>query len=299
MLRGVYTALVTPFTADGTAVDWEAYERLVKAQIAAGVAGIVPCGTTGESPTLTKEEKHKAIAEAIRLTRGTGLQVIAGTGSNNTADTVEATRWAQQAGADACLIVNPYYNKPTQAGLIAHVQAVAAVGLPVLLYNIPGRSGVAMTPATLATLAAVPGVVGVKDATGNVETACDTAQLAPGLTVLSGDDGLTLPFCAVGGQGVVSVVSNVFPAEMVALVKAALAGDYATARALHNALWPLCKAMFVETNPAPVKAALAARGLIPHATLRLPLVAMAPESEAKVLAAIKAFAPPAAGNGSA
>jgi 4-hydroxy-tetrahydrodipicolinate synthase len=328
-LRGVFTALATPFSLDGSSVDWVSYERLILRQIAAGVAGIVPvreywvalcngsvlaqmlpnrsnhaipppthlrtknhpsqCGTTGESPTLTKDEKHRAISEAVRLTRGTGVLVVAGTGSNNTADSVEATAWAKGAGADAALVVNPYYNRPTQAGLLAHIGAVAAVGLPVLLYNIPGRSGVALTPASLAAAAAIPGVVGVKDATGGLDTSMDLSLLAPRLAVLSGDDAPTLAFCALGGTGVVSVVSNLFPEAVVALVDAALKGDLVTARARHVALLPVAKAAFIETNPAPIKAALAAQGIFTYATLRLPLVEMAPENKDKWLAAVNGF----------
>lgn len=231
------------------------------------------------------------ISDAVRLARGSGVLVVAGTGSNDTSDSVSATAWAKAAGVDACLLVNPYYNRPTQAGLVAHVRAVAAVGLPVLLYNIPGRSGVAMTPATLAALARVPGVVGVKDATGALDTASELlAGAAPGeFAVLSGDDGLTLPFMALGARGVVSVVSNLWPRTVVELVRAAAAGDLHTARALHHALWPVVKGAFCETNPGPIKAALAAAGAIPTPAMRLPLVEMAPEAKAAWLATAAAF----------
>jgi 4-hydroxy-tetrahydrodipicolinate synthase len=201
---------------------------------------------------------------------------------------VKATRWALEAGANACLVVNPYYNKPTQAGLIAHVKAVAAVGLPVMLYNIPGRSGVTLTPATIAELAAIPGVAAIKDATGNVEIACETRLLCPSLPVLSGDDGLTLPFMSIGAVGVVSVVSNLVPERLVAMVAAATKGDYAGARAIHEELYPLFKGAFIETNPVPAKRALQAVGLMPCAGVRLPLVQMGAETDAKWMVVLRA-----------
>lgn len=190
------------------------------------------------------------------------------------------TKWAKEAGADASLIVNPYYNKPTQAGLIAHVKAIAAVGLPVMLYNIPGRTGVAMTPATVAELSKVPGISGVKDATGNVEHACELAQLCS-LPVLSGDDGLTLPFLSVGAVGVVSVLSNLVPERLVEMVSAALKGDYTAARAAHHSLYPLFKNAFIETNPVPIKRAMQAAGLISSPAVRLPLTTLTAENDAK------------------
>lgn len=238
------------------------------------------CGTTGESPTLTKEEKKQVIETAIRLGKGK-VQVVAGTGSNNTADSVSMTTWAKAAGADACLIVNPYYNKPSQAGLIAHVKAIAEVGLPIILYNIPGRSGVAMTVATIAELAKLPQVVAIKDATGGLDTASELATVSD-LTVLSGDDGLTVPFISIGAKGVISVLSNLIPGPMVAMVKAALAGDFATARAKHIELTPLFKTMFIETNPVPVKRSMQLQGQISHCGIRLPLVELTSESDEKL-----------------
>jgi len=292
--RGVYTALVTPFTPDGSAVDWPAYEALVARQVAARVAGVVPCGTTGESPTLSLAEKQRAIETAVRLTRGSGVAVVAGTGSNDTAESVELTRWAAGAGADACLLVNPYYNRPSQAGLKAHIAAVAGVGLPVVLYNIPGRSGVALAPGTLAELAAgTPGLAAIKDATGGLEHAMESAALGCALPLLSGDDALTLGFIAYGGVGVVSVVSNLVPRAVAAFVDAALAGDAAAARAAHARLYPLFRGAFVETNPVPCKHALAAAGLCAPA-VRLPLVGLAPASEAAWDKALAAYGWPAA-----
>jgi 4-hydroxy-tetrahydrodipicolinate synthase len=284
-LTGVFTALVTPFTATGE-LDLPAFEALVAAQVAAGVAGVVPVGTTGESPTVTDAEAAALVAAAVRLTRGTGVRVVVGTGSNDTRATVAATRAAAAAGADAALVVVPYYSRPTQAGLLAHFTTVATEGgLPIVVYNIPGRAGVALAPATLsALLAAAPAgrIAALKDASGGVDGAADLALAAPALRVLSGDDALTLPFMSVGAVGVVSVVSNVFPRAVVALVRAAAAGDFALARALHEALLPFTRAAFVESNPGPVKHALAATRAIPSAALRLPLAPLAPESATKV-----------------
>lgn len=293
LLRGVYTAIVTPFSEDGKTVDWESYERLVRHQIAGGVAGIVACGTTGESPTLSTEEKRKAISEAVRLARGSGVIVIAGTGSNDTASTVEDTAWARDAGADMALVVNPYYNRPTQPGLLAHFRAVltGAPGIPILLYNIPGRTGVALTADTLEALSKEAGIVGVKDATGTMDYACEVGvRCGSSLTVLSGDDSLTLPFMSLGATGVVSVVSNLYPAPLVKLVKQALEGDFAGALKAHNALFPFFKGAFIESNPGPIKVALAAAGIIKHATLRLPLAPLEPSSAVKLEAILKTTA---------
>ena len=281
---GVYTALVTPFTADGSSVDWDSYASLIAHQIRGGVAGVVACGTTGESPTLCTADKRRAISEAVRLCAGTGVAVIAGTGSNDTADTVAATAWARDAGAAAALIVNPPYNRPTQAGLLAHVRAIVAgaPGMPLLLYNIPGRTGVAMTVDTMVALAAEKGVLGVKDATGGLEAACELgARKLPGFAVFSGDDGLTVPFMSVGAVGVVSVVSNLWPKRTVAMVDAALRNDFAAARAMHEVMWPVFKGAFIESNPVPIKAALAAAGVIAHSAVRLPLVQMEAGNAAK------------------
>jgi len=287
-LTGVFTALVTPFTATGE-LDLPAFEALVAAQVAAGVAGVVPVGTTGESPTVSDAEAAALVAAAVRLTRGTGVRVVVGTGSNDTRATVAATRAAAAAGADAALVVVPYYSRPTQAGLLAHFAAVARDGgLPVIVYNIPGRAAVALAKETLVALAALPGVAGVKDATGGLDLAADLALAAPRLRVLSGDDALTLPFLSLGAVGAVSVVSNVFPAASAALVAAARAGDFARARALHEALLPFARAAFVESNPAPVKHALAARGVFATAALRLPLAALAEASRERVDAGVAA-----------
>lgn len=288
-LRGCYTALVTPFTEDGSAVDWEAYEGLVSEQFTRGVTGVVPCGTTGESPTLTDSEQIELVKRAARIAKGRGT-VLAGTGSNSTKKTIEASRAAFDAGADAVMIVMPYYNKPNQEGLRAHVEAVArAVSGPVVLYNIPGRTNVDLKVETLLRiLDACPNVVGLKDASGNVQYCQSLASLKSRIIVLSGDDVLTIPMMSVGAQGVISVTSNLFPAQVSASVSAALSSDWKRASDLHLRLLPVHEAMFIEPNPAPVKTALAARGKM-KAAVRLPLVPVSAESRARILAAASAF----------
>ncbi|NNM85316.1 MAG: 4-hydroxy-tetrahydrodipicolinate synthase [Phycisphaerales bacterium] len=268
MFMGVYTALITPFNKGR--FDRVAYERQIAFQVKSGVSGIVPVGTTGESPTLSHDEHHKVIETAIAVARGTGLQVIAGTGSNSTDEAIDLTRHAKKAGADAVLLVNPYYNKPTQEGLFLHFKSIAdAVHIPIVLYNIPGRTSVTMATSTMLRLAkACKNIVAVKDAAGNLDLTTEAA--ATGLTVLSGDDSLTLPMMAVGARGVVSVVSNIVPAIVKQLVDAAAAGDYNIARHVHHMLYPLIKVMFVETNPIPVKTAMGFLGR-DTAEMRLPL----------------------------
>ena len=266
-LEGCYTAIVTPFRSGG--VDYEALQRLVEEQIAAGIDGLVPVGTTGESPTLDFDE-HQAVIEKVVRFVGGRCTVIAGTGANATAEAVRLTRHAAGVGADATLQVTPYYNKPSQEGLYRHFSAVADEGgLPVVLYNVPGRTGREIEVGTVARLAGHPGVVAVKEAGGSVDRvsaildACD-------VTVLSGDDSLTLPMMAVGARGVISVAANVMPAAVTEMVHAALAGELAQARALHRRLYPLFRDLFIETNPGPVKAALANLGKIAE-EYRLPL----------------------------
>lgn len=270
---GVFTALVTPF--EGERVDYEAFEALVERQLAAGVAGLVPVGTTGESATLSDEEAAALIERTVRIARGRAM-VVAGAGSNDTARAAEKVRRAEAAGADGVLVVTPYYNKPTQAGLVAHYQAVCgATGLPVMLYSVPGRCGIEIAPATCARLRETrANVAAIKEAGGSVArvTALRRACGAD-FPIHSGDDALTLPFLAAGAVGVTSVVANVAPAGMVALVDAWRRGEPGEALALHEALAELCEALFVEPNPAPAKAALAELGLS-SAALRLPLVGM-------------------------
>ncbi|MBR6021279.1 MAG: 4-hydroxy-tetrahydrodipicolinate synthase [Kiritimatiellae bacterium] len=270
MFQGAYTALVTPFKEDQS-VDWGRLEKLVESQVAAGIAGVVPVGTTGESPTLDPVEHLEVIRFVIEKTAGR-MQVIAGTGGNSTAEALHLTREAIAMGADATLQVTPYYNKPTQEGLRRHFEAVADLGKPIVLYNIPGRSGVEIAIPTVAALAKHPNVVCIKEAAGSVDRvsrvldACD-------IEVLSGDDGLTLPMMAVGARGVISVVSNVVPGAIVAMVKAAREGRWEEAWALHRKWYPLFTGLFLETNPIPVKAALEMAGFGP-AVYRLPLCEM-------------------------
>lgn len=277
-LSGTFTALVTPFTPDGEAVDFDALDALVEAQIAGGVSGLVPCGTTGESPTLSEAEMTAVVRRVVEAARGR-VPVIAGTGSFSTKKTIEASRAALAAGAAGVMIVMPYYNKPSQDGLREHVLAVArAVSGPTVLYNIPGRTGVDLSAeATERICAAAPNVVAIKDATGNVLRCQELVRrLGDRLTVLCGDDALTLAMLALGAQGVISVTSNVLPRETSVVPRRFLAGDLAGARAAHLALLELHGLLFVEPNPSPAKAALAALGRMSPA-VRLPL---APAGEA-------------------
>jgi len=270
VLEGAFTALVTPFRHG--AVDHDALAALVEAQIEAGIAGLVPCGTTGESPTLSIAEAREVVATTVRVARGR-VPVIAGTGSNNTAETIVRTRNAQEAGAPYAMVVMPYYNKPSQAGLAAHVQAVHdATELPLVLYNVPSRGTADLAAETVERIAAAcPRVFALKEATGNVLRAqAVRARVGDRITVLSGDDALTLPMMAVGARGVISVTSNVLPGQVQAVCAAFLKGDLAMALALHLALLPVHDAMFVETNPGPVKALLASAGRM-AAEVRLPL----------------------------
>lgn len=267
-LSGSMVALVTPL-ANGE-VDYISMGKLIDHQIESGTQGLVPCGTTGESPTLTHEEQDKIIEFTCKRAAGR-VPVIAGTGSNSTAEAVRLTRKARDAGADACLIVNPYYNKPTQEGMYAHVAKLAEVGLPIVLYNIPGRCGVALEPETIARMyEEIDPVIAVKEATGQLDVSSTIASLCD-ITILSGDDSLTLPICSVGGKGVVSVVANVLPAEVRKLCDAIAADDLNAARDQHHRLFPLFRAMLkMATNPIPIKAAIGMTGWARN-ELRLPM----------------------------
>lgn len=284
---GTITALATPFR-DGQ-VDEAALRSLLRRQIDGGVTGVVPVGTTGESPTLSRAEADLVLRVCVEEAKGKVL-VIAGTGSNDTRASVERTRLAGQAGADAALIVCPYYNKPTQEGIYLHYKAVAEDGgLPVMVYTIPGRSGVNILPETVARLAGVPGISAVKEASGSLAQMSEVvAAVGDRIDVLSGDDALTLPFMAVGGRGVVSVCSNIVPREMSDLTAAALKGDFAGARLLHYRLLPLFKALFQETNPIGIKAAMALLGQA-SPELRLPLTPMETPNLERLKAALKAL----------
>jgi 4-hydroxy-tetrahydrodipicolinate synthase len=272
-LSGTFTALVTPFTADGESVDFAALEALVEAQIQGGVSGLVPCGTTGEAPTLTEEEQAAVIKRTVVAAKKR-VPVLAGTGTFSTKKTVGASKAALAAGADGVMIVMPYYNKPSQDGMVEHSVAVArAVGCPVVLYNIPGRSVVDLSAEATERIAQqAPNVIGVKDATGNVLRCQELEKRLGGrLTVMSGDDGLTLGMMACGAKGVISVTSNVRPREVSEVTRLLRAGEIVKARAAHLALLELHALLFVDPNPAPTKAALAAAGKM-SATVRLPLV---------------------------
>ncbi len=270
MFKGCYTAMVTPFAKDGS-VDYDRFGELIEFQVEGGVDGIVPVGTTGESPTLDVREHHRVIEYAVKAAAGR-IKVIAGTGGNSTAEALELTAHAREAGADGTLQVTPYYNKPNQKGLIQHFSAVADVGLPVVLYNIPGRTSREIALETVVELAGHEHVVAIKEAAGDVDRvsryvhACD-------IEVLSGDDPLTVPMMAVGAIGVISVASNVIPREIAAMVHAALDGKWDEARACHRKWYGLFNALFVDTNPIPVKAALAMMGRVEE-VYRLPLCSM-------------------------
>ncbi len=280
MLKGAITAIVTPFK--NGQLDEEAYRELIEFQIKGGIHGIVPCGTTGESPVLSHAE-HKRVVEACIDQVKKRVPVIAGSGSNNTAEAVDLTKHAQNAGADYALMITPYYNKPTQEGLYQHYKTVASqTKIPIVVYNVPGRTSLNLLPETMARLAAIPNIVGLKDATGDLKQGAKTLELCGDkITVLSGDDFTVLPLLSVGGQGVISVVSNAAPADMAGMCNAFFQGDLKEARRLHYKMWPLIEAMFYETNPVPVKTALKMMGKI-TGEVRQPLCPMAPANEEKL-----------------
>lgn len=284
-LEGVYTALVTPMTEDGK-VDEKALRRLVDFQIEGGVQGLVPVGTTGESPTLDGEECKKVIRITVEQARGR-VPVIGGAGSNNTSEAVHYAQEARDVGADATLQVTPYYNKPTSDGLLAHFRAIAdAVDLPLIVYNIAGRTGKNIENATMLELAKHKNIVAVKEASGDIGQMMDLISKKPAeFTVLSGDDNLVFPLMALGGKGVISVASNIVPDRMARFVGAALAGQWEAARKMHYELLPLFKAIFLETNPIPIKAALAMKGMICE-SYRLPLCRMTPKNREALAAAL-------------
>ena len=288
MFRGTYTALVTPFR--NGELDLTALEDLIEGQIAGGVSGIVAVGTTGESPTLSAAERERVIRLTVEMAKGR-CQVLAGTGSNSTSVTIAATRTAEKMGVDGMLIVAPYYNKPSQEGLFRHFQAIAqATTTPIMLYNIPGRCGVDIGAETVERLAMdCANIVSIKEASGSVDRVSELrARLPEAFTILSGDDALTLPFLSVGAVGVVSVVSNLFSAEVVALVQAFRAGDTKSARDMHLRLLPLFKDLFIEPNPVPAKTALSWRGVM-SAECRLPLCEMTADNQARLRKTIEAF----------
>lgn len=285
MFSGSLVAIVTPFK--NGKLDERAFGDLIEWQIKNGTNGIVPCGTTGESATLTHEEHHRVVKLSVEVAKRR-VPVIAGTGSNSTDEAISLTKHAKEAGADGALLITPYYNKPTQEGLYRHYKAVAeAVEIPQILYNIPGRTGVNMLPATVARLAVMKNIVGIKEGSGSVQQASEIAQTCGDrLTVLAGDDALTLPMMAVGAKGVITVTANVMPKEMAQLVAFFKAGQIDEARQLHFKLSPLFAALFYETNPIPVKEALGMMGKI-DPELRLPLCAMGTDNRNQLVRVMK------------
>ncbi len=288
MFTGTGTALVTPFRGDGSP-DEATLEALVKRQIDAGIDFLVPCGTTGESPTLTHEEHLRVVEITVKLAKGR-VPVLAGAGGYNTAEVVALARELAELGVDGILSVTPYYNKPTQEGLFQHYRAIAeAVPLPIILYSVQGRTGVNVEPGTVKRLAEIENIVGIKEASGNISQMAAILNALPDeFIVLSGDDAITLPIISLGGRGVISVVSNEIPAEMSQLTRLALRGDFAGARAIHRRYLPLMEINFVESNPIPVKAAMAEMGLL-EAVWRLPLVAPKAENQARIRAVLEAL----------
>jgi 4-hydroxy-tetrahydrodipicolinate synthase len=289
VFEGVHTALVTPFRDGDGSVDEAALRVLVERQVAAGVDGIVPCGSTGESATLSHAEHRRVVEVVVEAARGR-VQVIAGTGSNNTREAIELTHHAKEAGADGALLISPYYNKPTQQGIVEHFETIAReCGFPLVVYNIPGRTASNIAPETMARLANVEQIVGVKEACGDLHQMSQSiAACGEGFTFLSGDDAMTLPLLAIGGHGVITTVGNLVPAEMVELVQAYRSGDLERAQSLHYRVLPLIDEIFRETNPIPVKAAVAMQGLISEG-IRLPLTAISGENRERLRMLMKEF----------
>ncbi len=283
--QGSLVALVTPFK--NGKVDEQTLIRLVRDHLKAGTDGLVPVGTTGESPTLSHKE-HERVIEIVVRAASRKVPVIAGTGSNSTEEAISLTKFAKKTGADGALMVTPYYNKPTQEGLYRHYLAVAkAVDIPIVLYNVPGRTGVVLSPETVARLAKIPAIVGIKEATGSMDQTSHILSLC-GITVLSGDDSLTLPLLALGAKGVISVMANIVPQTVSEMIDAHFAGHFEKAKELHYKMFPLARALFVETNPIPIKKAMGLLGLCSE-ELRLPLCPMKPENEKALARAMKDF----------
>ncbi len=275
MFTGSIVALVTPFK-DGV-IDYDKLEELVEYHVENGTNAIIPCGTTGESPTLTHREHGEVVGKVIERANGR-IPVIAGTGSNNTSEAVSLTMHAKKTGADGSLIITPYYNKPTQQGLYEHYKAILEeVDIPIIIYNVPSRTGVSITPETVARLYEFNNIVAIKEATGDIDQASHILSLCD-ITVLSGDDSLTLPLMSVGGKGVISVLANILPREVSEIVSSFLNGEFEKSQTLHRSLFSICKAMFIETNPIPVKTAMKLLGRL-NGEMRLPLCKMNDENE--------------------
>ncbi|HHT9138150.1 MAG TPA: 4-hydroxy-tetrahydrodipicolinate synthase [Candidatus Wunengus sp. YC60] len=285
MFTGSLVALVTPFK--NGEVDYKKLKELVEFHIKNGTSGIVPCGTTGESATLSFEEHERVVGEVVSAVAGR-IKVLAGTGSNNTSEALHLTRHAKKTGADGALLITPYYNKPTPEGLYRHYKLIAEeVDIPIVIYNVPSRTGISILPETVARLSEIKNIVGIKEASGNIDQTTQILQLC-NITVLSGDDSLTLPIMSVGGKGVISVVANIVPADTAALTRYCLDGNFEAARKCHYKLFPLCKGMFIETNPIPVKTAMKLLGKI-NGEMRLPLCEMMKENENKLSKILKDY----------
>lgn len=281
MFKGAITAIVTPFK--NGQIDYDAYEKLVKFQIKGKIDGVVPCGTTGESATLSYDEHNKVVEMTVKLVNKK-VPVIAGTGANSTDEALELTAYAKKVGADASLQVTPYYNKPSQEGLYRHFKKIAEnIDIPIILYNVPGRTGVNLSPETVVRLSQIPNIVGIKEASGNINQVTEICRSVKkkNFSVLSGDDSLTLPILSVGGVGVISVASNIVPAKISKMIDLYLKGDVQKAVALHYELYPLMQSLFIETNPVPVKAALNLMGMINN-EVRLPLSELSDANMAKL-----------------
>ncbi|MFC2387132.1 4-hydroxy-tetrahydrodipicolinate synthase [Treponema socranskii] len=295
-LRGAFTAMITPMKEDGS-IDYDGYRKLLRFQMEEGIDGLVPLGTTGETPTLDEDEEQRIIdvvmeeVRAFEKAKSVKVPVVLGAGSNNTRDAVRYTERAKKAGADAALVVTPYYNKPSSEGIFRHFEAVSRVGIPILVYNIAGRTGKNIDTPTLSRIADLPNIAGVKEASGSISQMTDVIATIkskhPDFAVLSGDDAMTLPLIACGGDGVVSVVSNAAPALVSEMVRAALSGDYEAARKIHYRLLPFFKAAFVDGNPTSIKYAMRVKGL-PSGSVRLPLVDVHDEAKKIIEEALSA-----------
>ena len=295
-LRGAFTAMITPMKEDGS-IDYDGYRKLLRFQMEEGIDGLVPLGTTGETPTLDEDEEQRIIdvvmeeVRAFEKERGVKVPVVLGAGSNNTRDAVRYTERAKKAGADAALVVTPYYNKHSSEGIFRHFEAVSRVGIPILVYNIAGRTGKNIDTPTLSRIADLPNIAGVKEASGSISQMTDVIATIkskhPDFAVLSGDDAMTLPLLASGGDGVVSVVSNAAPAPVSEMVRAALSGDYEAARKIHYRLLPFFKAAFIDGNPTSIKYAMRVKGL-PSGSVRLPLVDVHDEAKKIIEEALSA-----------
>jgi len=287
-LKGCFVAIITPFDAKG-AIDEAALRGNIDFLITEGIAGIVPCGTTGESATLSWEEHNRVVDITIEQV-ARRITVIAGAGSNNTAESINAAQHAQKSGADAILSITPYYNKPTQEGLYQHFKHVAEkVDIPIVVYNVPGRTGVNLKPETLERICAFPSIAAVKEASGDVHQVSEIhRRMGDRLVILSGDDALTLPMLSIGASGVISVVGNIVPAKMVSMIKRFESGDLSGARSVHEEIMPLCDAMFIETNPIPVKTAMNLIGMT-AGSMRLPMVSMEKNNKDKLISVLRSY----------